>query len=532
MKTNANCIGRKYLAGALALALAFGPLSEPAYAATTVLTDLPIASKVTAKPNIVYTLDDSGSMVNNYIPDFVQSNTPVSGWAYCRSGLYTAANFGLAQCNGVGSPWNFPPFLDSDFNHMYYNPNVTYTAPKKYDGTSYIDQNAVNTVNWTKVQSDPYLSPATKPSIVANVAVPVYCNSDWPLVGAAYVIGDVGDANGENDGAVHNSKWGVAGEHCRINGNDYNAIGAAPAISADYNYPWQPSVTPPDAKYFYRQGGTKTLWCDATAAGWPRNLASAACTFACTVGVPTGGGTTTQTCVDGGVQNQCCTAVNNPAGCAAASTYTPAACNTSSNPEYCSPGIGLPGECTPGCSCNQRRTGEKGACSVTAASCGCTDSPPGTPCTIVVNSNPKCPDQVTNPTGCTLGGTLIPTCPAAANANCTDKVWDPVLKVYTATTLLQDAQLTNGGTGTVCRQNNFDYTGIGGPAMSPVNYTTLPLNANYKKTVTGGLHDLRVHYPHSSPLLHGRLDPVLPEQEHDRQCAMGRLRRGALSVEK
>ncbi len=296
----------------------------------------------------------------------------------------------------------------------------------------------------------------------------------------------MGDANGENDGAVHNSKWGVAGEHCRINGNDYNAIGAAPAISADYNYPWQPSVTPPDAKYFYRQGGTKTLWCDATAAGWPRNLASAACTFACTVGVPTGGGTTTQTCVDGGVQNQCCTAVNNPAGCAAASTYTPAACNTSSNPEYCSPGIGLPGECTPGCSCNQRRTGEKGACSVTAASCGCTDSPPGTPCTIVVNSNPKCPDQVTNPTGCTLGGTLIPTCPAAANANCTDKVWDPVLKVYTATTLLQDAQLTNGGTGTVCRQNNFDYTGIGGPAASPVNYTTLPLNANFKKTVTGG----------------------------------------------
>ena len=143
MKTNANCIGRKYLTGAVALALAFGPLSEPAYAATTVLSDLPIASKVTAKPNIMYTFDDSGSMTGNYIPDFVVSNTPASGWAYCRSGS------GLAQCNGVGSPWNFPPFLDADFNHMYYNPNVTYTAPKKYDGTSYPDQNAANTTNWT-----------------------------------------------------------------------------------------------------------------------------------------------------------------------------------------------------------------------------------------------------------------------------------------------------------------------------------------------------------------------------------------------
>ena len=30
----------------------------------TVLSDLPIAAKVTAKPNILYTLDDSGSMVN------------------------------------------------------------------------------------------------------------------------------------------------------------------------------------------------------------------------------------------------------------------------------------------------------------------------------------------------------------------------------------------------------------------------------------------------------------------------------------
>ena len=480
MKTNANHFGRTWLAGAVALTMALGLFAESALAATATLADLPIASKVTAKPNIVYTLDDSGSMAYNYIPDYTVLN-------YCRSGT------GLAACAGTAN-FNFPPFLTSDFNRMYYNPNITYTAPKKYDGTSYPDQTAANTVNWTKVLSDPYL-PVGGPfptvdliTAAANkglVSVPVYCNSDWPLVGTSYVVGDVGDAKGENDSSVHNSKWGTAGEHCRINGNDYNAIGAAPAISADYNYPWQPTVTPPDAKYFFRNGGTRTLWCDATAPGWPRNLASASCTFTCTVGVPTGGSTTTQTCNDNGQNNVCCTALNSPAGCGGASTYSPAGCLTSTNPEYCSPGIGQPGECVAGCACNKRRAGELGKCSSTGASCGCTDVPPGTPCTITAVGNAACPDVVTNPTGCTLGGQLQPSCPAAASATCSNFVWDPVNKKYTTTTLLQDAELLNGGTGTVCRHNNFDYTGIGGPAKSPVNYTNLPLDLKYKTQVAG-----------------------------------------------
>ena len=48
-----------------------GQVMMPAYAATTALADVPIAAKVTAKPNIVYTLDDSGSMQNNFLPDYV-----------------------------------------------------------------------------------------------------------------------------------------------------------------------------------------------------------------------------------------------------------------------------------------------------------------------------------------------------------------------------------------------------------------------------------------------------------------------------
>jgi type IV pilus assembly protein PilY1 len=484
MKTNPTRIAFAWRAGAVALTLALGLAGISAHAATTTLSNLPIASKVTAKPNIVYTLDDSGSMSYNYIPDYTILN-------YCRSGT------GLTACAGTAN-FNFPPFLTADFNRMYYNPNITYTAPKKFDGTSYPDQNSANTTAWTKVVSDPYLpvgGPFPTVDLITAaagkglVSVPVYCNSDWPLVGTSYVTGDVGDANGENDATVHNSKWSNAGEHCRINGNDYKAIGAAPAISADYNYPWQPTVTPPNAQYFFRNGGTKTLWCDATAAGWPRATTGGTCSYTCTLG-----GTYTpptpvvQTCNAGAVTKQCCTALNSPAGCPSASTYSPAGCKTSTNPEYCSPGIGLPGECTPGCACNTLRTGQAASCSSTGASCGCTDSPPGTPCTIVVNGNAACPNTTPNPTNANCSaGVLVATCTApAASANCTDKVWDPVNKVYTTTTLQQDAALTNGGTGAVCRQNNFDYTSIGGPAKSPVNYTNLPLDVKFKTTVTGG----------------------------------------------
>ncbi len=51
--------------------LIFGQVVPAAYAAPTPLADVPIAAKVAAKPNIVYTFDDSGSMQYNYLPDFV-----------------------------------------------------------------------------------------------------------------------------------------------------------------------------------------------------------------------------------------------------------------------------------------------------------------------------------------------------------------------------------------------------------------------------------------------------------------------------
>ena len=252
MKSHKSTGWRRATAGLVAVTLAVGPAIQAARAASTELSDLPIASKVTAKPNILYTLDDSGSMSLNYIPAYTVNS-------YYRGGAgTTTCTGGFPGPNNCAANFYGPPFLDSDFNHMAYNPNVTYTAPIQAGGASYPDQNAAQTTNWTKVQSDPYLSPATTVSLTPMVAVQVFCDSDWPLTTT------VGNANGEYLAGT--------GADCRINGTKYDAAAStgAPAATDDYNYPWQNNVAPGGAQYFYRgNGAAKSLWCNTASASWP-----------------------------------------------------------------------------------------------------------------------------------------------------------------------------------------------------------------------------------------------------------------------
>ncbi|MFZ4551995.1 MAG: pilus assembly protein [Aquabacterium sp.] len=93
---------------------------HPAWAAATQIDDEPLATRPTvkAKPNLMVVLDDSGSMSWSWMPDSLgyydwnYGYLPYSNWYGYRS----------AQCNGVA-----------------YDPSVTYTPPKKYDGSTYLD---------------------------------------------------------------------------------------------------------------------------------------------------------------------------------------------------------------------------------------------------------------------------------------------------------------------------------------------------------------------------------------------------------
>ena len=73
---------RRWLAGVLAVLLGLGPLATPSYAALTLLADQPLSAQSQAKPNIVLTVDDSTSMLFDYLPDYVVGRLNPDGSAY------------------------------------------------------------------------------------------------------------------------------------------------------------------------------------------------------------------------------------------------------------------------------------------------------------------------------------------------------------------------------------------------------------------------------------------------------------------
>ena len=127
---------------AAAVALAASGLAS---AAQTDLATVPLQTSVTnvVRPNLLFTLDESGSMQSEYIPDYVNDS------GFCRSGN-PGGNPSTNACDNGDVPYSA-----NAFNGIYYNPLVTYTPPVKWDGTSFLSQNSANTAGWTKVYDSP-----------------------------------------------------------------------------------------------------------------------------------------------------------------------------------------------------------------------------------------------------------------------------------------------------------------------------------------------------------------------------------------
>ena len=475
----------------LSLQMALGPLADPAYAQLTQLADEPIGFTTQAEPNIVLTVDDSTSMLSDFLPDYIIGAVPgavpaVGGFCRDATGRMSSACGFIGQPDrpphiyyDAGIPFRayqpgnppsaLPAFTDSTrpdwmrvwpapvhsnaLNRVYYDPAITYRPPLKYDGTPYAEQNAATTVNWTKVVADPWAPSAAMTkyvSVVANVNVGMWCNIDHP-------------ANVNNNPATV-ANWSPAaggGAECRINGTDYS--GVAPAQLGDYQYPWRGST--PSTQYFFRNynhnanawnsgnagnntSWNKTLWCNAASPKWPRNGTSS-----CTTTYNCPGGTyqpkmEPQYCRDAGPKTTCsadrstrppaatrirCTAhlapASAPSACPAPSTIVPTT-RTSVGVGRCRWVSNTSVGSNANCDCN---------------TVGCTVNPSHAACTPQTNggvvgscSNGVTPVPVTN---CTL--------PSKAGGACNQVLWNEVTNVPTTTTMLQDAQ----GAGLVCRRN-------------------------------------------------------------------------------
>ncbi|MFO1317207.1 MAG: PilC/PilY family type IV pilus protein [Burkholderiales bacterium] len=474
MTTNNSPVARRWIAAITAFTLAAMPMSQAAYGAATVLADQPIAAKVAAKPNLLYTFDDSGSMTLRYSPDFVVTNS------YCRS----SAGNTIAACN-TGWFDNFTnggstrrgldePMHAAEFNKLAYNPNISYDPPVDGAGnqasaaapggapaaTVYKMMNAANTLNWARVPNDMYLTPpASLPpptttnttDLSAKVRMLVWCNTDWPrtaLPGSQdpATWAEVGDVNGEYTN--------TAGRDCRIDGTVYDPLDSAPGVGNDYNYPYASSFATPtkDAKFFYRNSRisgnytNRTIWCKTSGPGWPQTCVNGTtCTGTITVtpSVP-------QTCF---WQSDATTT-------GAPYTYSPVGCSTQPliyqmtwDGSGCVGTIGI--ECQ-GCSRTGTTltTGKNGRCRLASSSA------PGSG-----GSNTTCNCSETAHTGaatCTLPacGDYDPpdTCSGSWNQICTPYTGTPTCNqtyggapgATGGTTLLSDAN----GAGDTCRHNN------------------------------------------------------------------------------
>jgi len=97
----------------MACAVAASMFAQPAFAAITDISNVPLGSTAGATylPNLLFILDDSGSMGSDYNPDYVNDNngcmTTSGGNTNCTRGDPAYEGGGANGFNGVGYDPNF-----------------------------------------------------------------------------------------------------------------------------------------------------------------------------------------------------------------------------------------------------------------------------------------------------------------------------------------------------------------------------------------------------------------------------------------
>ncbi len=105
------------------IASAVTMLTGVAISAPLSLSDVPLFLKEEMPPNVILTLDNSGSMRR--------------GWVFAE-GIECLGNNSTVVDDKLA---DHPCFTSSDINKQYYNPEITYTPPLKADGTPFENAN-------------------------------------------------------------------------------------------------------------------------------------------------------------------------------------------------------------------------------------------------------------------------------------------------------------------------------------------------------------------------------------------------------
>lgn len=199
------------LRGLLGAALLTTALSAQT-ASSLSISNTPLGSGagISVKPNMLFILDDSGSMASDYTPDYVNDSV-------CQSDVDSPGDTRNCQLGDV-------LYNTSDFNSQYYNPAIRYYPPKNADGTDW------DNASTTATKTDPFVSTGTKDLTTK------YRNLYWCI-------------NNDDD------PTGVGAQNCRQN-TTFPAIG--------YSYPnatYRYAKTKDNGSPYYFTMSAQPVWC-------------------------------------------------------------------------------------------------------------------------------------------------------------------------------------------------------------------------------------------------------------------------------
>ncbi len=204
-------------AAALLMAAAALLPARPALAEIADLAQVPLANSPSdaVLPNLMYILDDSGSMAWNYMPDNIYRTSSGDILKNCKrctsascSGPGGTGNNGF-QCGNVGDPntatttapadYGEAPFYATAFNKIWYNPDITYSPGVDYLGVS------LGNANPNSAKDDYYLGGGST-NLVNGFPEVYYCNTNSPS-GA-----DLNNASKCRRNGIHNVAPFLAGQ--------------------------------------------------------------------------------------------------------------------------------------------------------------------------------------------------------------------------------------------------------------------------------------------------------------------------------
>ncbi|MFO7787296.1 MAG: hypothetical protein R6W87_05895, partial [Halospina sp.] len=165
------------------------------------LSDTPLFIASTADPNLMFILDDSGSMRWGFMPDELDGGNRFNS-LNCTGNAYNYAGRTFRLCDAdAGARYLASP----ETNDLYYDPDAEYPPPLRPDGSSYPD------ADYTEAWVDGYSADRTSNPVTVNLETGYAALMDPYFYEGGFMLGNGANLNGFLDEAFYYELQGGQG---------------------------------------------------------------------------------------------------------------------------------------------------------------------------------------------------------------------------------------------------------------------------------------------------------------------------------